>query len=566
MFNISIIEVKLSDWLFNAGVVGFANILKHCEQTYKLDGNTLIFDSSILDNFEDMYFEYLIDKYECFTSWYNIVESKSKILEFKNMSEYTGEEVDRLNKHIENLKKKLSSNSYVKAYPHIQDKSLDLKEEGNKLAKIKFSKKSSSSDIKDSIDEQISNILQIIDYMKKDEVKKQLAGKDIAYTVVSKFWNGISFLHKTKSEQNMYKEYKYYFVDSTTDYIKQDKEGAKYWCLNCSSPIVKTKEAFNLSWLQGIGVDGNKKASHFWNLDRVDYICPICNLIYSCIPAGFLFVKERGLFINNNINIQMLIDSNNQIIKSTDGIMELEYKSYLQIGESFTRYGLNNIDKEYKNIQVIKMDASKFIGPYSFNLLPRSAIEFFIDNNNYLKFLLNKKIFWYADASNVNHYKYLYEEVVSRVSSGENLFDLINFAISKVLKQETHLFDEVEMLLFINLNLITRGDKKMKILSKEDVKKFREFGDNLKRVYYATGSEKKIDSIYYRFLSAIRVKDTAKFVDTLINAYAFVGLNTPCEFEDCFVDEDYMQSIGYAFLLGLKGYINNKDVKEGEVE
>lgn len=552
--------------MFNAGIVGFVNILESNEddksKIIKKD-NYIEFDSSLLEKFEDKYIGFFADKYEVFTGWYRISNYKNKIIDIKNKDEYETEDINNLNNQIEFLKKKLKSNSYKKAYSNILDKSVDLQLEEKNLSIIKVSKKNNKIDIKQKVDEQLIIIEKIINYIDKKEVKKHLIAKDIAYTIISTFWNGVSFLHKSKSEADIYEEYNNYFIKNIDDYINQNKEKAKYSCLNCSSGILKADEAFNLAWIQNIGVDGAKKTSHFWNLDRIDYICPICNLIYSCIPAGFTFLKGKGFFINNNLNVKTLIKSNNQSIKSTDNILELEYKSYLQIVNAFTNYEIRNIEKEYQNIQIVKIDTSNSFRPYSFNILSKDTIEFFNKNLNTLNFLLNKKVFWYADASGVKKYKSLYKEVVDKVYNGQNLFSLIDFTINKSIRGEYYGLDEIEILLKLNISLINGGFDNMKKLSNGKIFRIRALGNELKQEYFKKGIDKKLNGIQYRLTSAIRVKNSSRFLDTLINAYSYVNKEIPVDFIDCLGEDDIFQTIGYAFILGLEGVIvDNKNITD----
>lgn len=575
MITISLIKVELSEWMFNAGVVGFINILESNEESevnITKKGNCIEFDSSLLDNFSEKYMNFFIDKYEIFTGWYRISNYKEKIIEIRNKDEYDSEDIKALNNHIKFLKKKLKSNSYMKAYSNISDKSVDLKLEEKRLTKIKISKKKSSSDVKKEVDEQLVIIENIIDYIRKEEVKKHLIAKDIAYNIISTFWNGVSFLHKSKSDKDIYEEYNSHFVKNVDEYIKQDKTKAKYSCLNCNSGIVKLDDAFNLSWIQNIGVDGAKKASHFWNLERIDTICPVCNLIYSCIPAGFIFLKGKGFFVNNNINVETLVKSNQQAIKSTDDITDLEYKSYLQIANVFASYEIRNIEKEYNNIQIVKVDTSNSFRMYSFNILSREIMKFLNENIKTLNFLLNKKIFWYEDGSGIKKHKSLYREVIDKVYKNENLFSLIDFTINKTLRGEYFGLNEIESLLVLNMKLMNGGSEIMKKISYAKVRGIRRFGNELRKEYFARGANKKLDGIQYRLSSALRVKDSSKFLDTLINMYSYVGKEIPVDFIDCLGSDDVFQTVGYAFVLGLEGMEeksedkNNKNIKNEREE
>ena len=43
----------------------------------------------------------------------------------------------------------------------------------------------------------------------------------------------------------------------------------------------------NYSWIVDGGIDSERKTSVFWDFVRDDYMCPMCALVYSCMPLGF---------------------------------------------------------------------------------------------------------------------------------------------------------------------------------------------------------------------------------------------------------------------------------------
>ncbi|OOB75238.1 hypothetical protein AXF41_09180 [Clostridium haemolyticum] len=126
------IQIELNDWLYNAGIVGLLNILKHNEEKIKIVSKQCVeIDTDQLKDFENKYFKYFIDKYAKFTSWYKITSFQGYLdsLDIENM---TKEDIKKINDYIEYTKNKLKSNSYKSAYLLANDNSLDiLKEEKN---------------------------------------------------------------------------------------------------------------------------------------------------------------------------------------------------------------------------------------------------------------------------------------------------------------------------------------------------------------------------------------------------------------------------------------------------
>ena len=60
------LRVYMNDWSINMGIVGFLNILKHVEKedaVLKKD-NYIEFDSFLLENFHEYYFDYFMKEYD----------------------------------------------------------------------------------------------------------------------------------------------------------------------------------------------------------------------------------------------------------------------------------------------------------------------------------------------------------------------------------------------------------------------------------------------------------------------------------------------------------------------
>ena len=95
--------MELSDWLYNAGIVGLANILDYNDVPYKTGINYIEFDSSHLENFAEKYFRFFINKYEKFTSWYKIISFESFIdsIDIEHMSE---KDLNYVNAKIDEIK------------------------------------------------------------------------------------------------------------------------------------------------------------------------------------------------------------------------------------------------------------------------------------------------------------------------------------------------------------------------------------------------------------------------------------------------------------------------------
>ncbi|WP_052107738.1 hypothetical protein [Clostridium novyi] len=233
------IQLELSDWLYNAGVIGLINILKYNGEEIKiLNKQCIEIDSDQLENFEYKYFNYFIDKYTKFTSWYKVTSFQGYI-ESLDTENITKEDIKKINDYIEYTKGKLKSNSYKSAYLLANDDSLDILNQEKSLKKININKKQTLQDkeVKENINNTINIINKVIEYLCKETVKKYVLTQNIIYDVIAKFLRKISFLEPSNIKKgcNMYSEYKKYFIDCVLNYLDLDKEKDKYNCFTCNN-------------------------------------------------------------------------------------------------------------------------------------------------------------------------------------------------------------------------------------------------------------------------------------------------------------------------------------------
>lgn len=378
------------------------------------------------------------------------------------------------------------------------------------------------------------------------------------YDVIQPFWNNISILLKTNNKGNMYELYKNDFIVPFINYVKSDKTKYKNNCFTCDNKIktLNKPEAFDLTWLVKTGADMSRKSSHFWEMNGDAYICPVCNLLYSCLPLGFVMINNKGIFINSNQSIRSLKQCN--ITKVDYGEMkfeEIENLSYYNVLNSMENLTVENIDKEFENIQVIKIDGNNNRRPYSFNILSPRIMKILYLNKKRLGSLIKIRI-----KITDKYYINLYDEIIRRIYDGKNLFDLINKLLVMYLDNEKFKgIKTIYNILLINTSLI--GGKEMR---QEDINKFVSYGLKLREAYEAKDAKSKLLGITYRLLNSIKTNDVGKFMDTVVNAHMYMRREIPMDIGVALRDSDKLQSIGYAFVLGLQGETIKKEDK-GEV-
>lgn len=550
----STIKIYLNDWMYNAGVLGLYRVLAHSNGREHIlrNSNYIEFDSALLENFGEKYFKYFIDEYEKFTSWYRITSFQSYLYNI-NMEEMDEEKLEYINKQIEYTKERLKSASYKSAYEAINGE-VDLLKKEKELKKINKKKKEEISCILPQLQNEIENLNVIISYLKREEVKKIIAGKNVIYDVIDKFLKDVSFLNKNANKNSMYDEYNTYFLNGIEEYIESDKEKYKYSCFVCDGPISQLSKpaSYDLTWLNKMGVDMSRKTSHFWDFNGDSYICPICNIIYSCIPAGFNVLKGRGLFINDNSSIDRLVKINNLSIKDNDNMELMENLTYYRIIESMSQDNIESINQEIDNIQVVKLDTENVNRPYTFNILSKNMLSIISNHKESLRKLIDINI--NLGTTKNAYWINLHKEVIRRLYNNVNQFDLIHKLLILSIEDKFYKTFAIKLIMNINNDFIgilekNKGGTKM---SKKGVLYTQDLGYKLRSIYNKK-AENKVNGITYRLMNALRTKNVDKFTENIINAYMYVGEQIPTIFLEALKDEDKFKVIGYAFVLGLQG-------------
>ena len=547
------IRISLGEWHYNVSMVGLINILENNYEEYEISKNYIEFSEKIFENFEEKYFDYLFDKFHDQSVYGNIVNEMDFIYSIqKNNYEVSEKNFEKLNNFIKYVKEKIKKNSYKAVYPYIEDVDTKILDKGKSLKTITLKRSEIISGKKEDIKTQIDILADILNKFRKEEYKKYILAKDIIYSYTNEFLGNVAMWDRNKSSYDPYKVYDEYFIKPVKDYLKADKSKYKMTCSCCEKPV---KEYFSLTWINHTGVDGAKKSSHYWNYNNDAKVCPICNLLYSCLPAGMIYSNKRGFFINENQNIQRLIETNNPYeIEDTLNIERLEEASYLKLAgiiehESKTK----NSIREIQNIQIIKYNSEKENQKYTFNILSKKKLEIISENRKELSEILKANVKLKDQKSYVN----LYQEVINRIYFEKNLYDLIYYLI----------YSNISVKYINNVLLIAYGliGGKRNMENKKGFqalhKTMAEEGRKLRNDYKKMESESKIQTIMYKLLPAIRVKNTASFSEIIIKAYMYINKPVPTLFIDALKDDDKLQLYGYSFIMGLTGGENKKEGK-----
>ena len=547
------VRLYLDDWLFNSGLVGFYNILKKSEDAITVGENYLEFNIEALNNFDEKYFEYFISAYEKNTSWYKIVSYEDVINHYKqnNFEEFNKKDIDNLNKYINDVKKFIKSNSYQAVFEFLGLQK-DISSLEKQLTAIKLKDGQDTRDVFPDIKNTFNILGKIIEFINKNNVKKYVKAKNVIYTIINNGWNGVCFLNPQTKEKDMYKDYENYFVKPAFEYFNEDKSTYKYECFSCDSKMKNMKD--NLGFLNSIGFDVNKKSSHVWNFNNDVAVCPLCKLIYSCVPAGFSYAIDSGIYVNDNFSMQNAIDVNNkikkEILKTNENKRALTYRALVEsIKEQFSM----SAKYELSDVQVVRYVNEG----YRFNILTRNILELVYECREELNSLISC---WYKE---IKTYFNIYDMVLDNLFNSQNLYLLIH----KMLLYKLSDFNNCYYNWMQTVNVMEINFKFMRRLGymescKNDIVTIsNKSGYFLREAYKQKDpNTNKLSGISYRLLNALKVNDKDMFMDTILNCYLYVKKSVPPVLLEVLKDEeDIFKTVGYAFVSGLiEGQDNTK--------
>lgn len=557
------IRVQLSDWQFNAGILGFYNILKYAGNRVEVKDNYIEFTKDVLENFEEKFFSYLIDTYEDITHWARLKRFYEKqIAHYKDgFKTFNESDLDNFNKMIVELKDYLKRSNYSKVYEFISSE-IDIQEEEKRLKQIKLLKGQNIEDVKEDLIQQFKIIESIYKYVYSYDGKKYLFAKTLIYNIVNQSWENVSFLNRMPKHNDIYRDYKETFVDKTIEYLNEDKRKFKLSCFVTGLPIKNKSTAYDMGFLVDTGFDTNRKTSHVWNFYNDVYICDLARLIYSCMPCGMFFTtSDDGIFINCNQSVQELIAANNNVKESImQSVRQGETNRNLYIYKALVQAMQKevNIRTEYElsDVQVIR----KVNGRYRFNILSREIIETIVNSRDLLNGLISAG---YMESRN---YYYLYPMVIERILNGVNMFNLIHILlINKLTKSEgvTTYYNSyhIKSINQINLNFLKgvsglmneqKRTEMINISNRNGWYLGQEYKDN----------KEKVKGIAYRLLNALKTRNAESFLHNLLNSYMYVGKQVPKGLIEVLEDEDKLGIIGYAFVTGLVSSALSEEEKE----
>ena len=603
-------KIYLSDWFYNAGIVGFYRIFKDKEKL-EIKDNYIEFDTKELRNFADEYFEYFFTQYNVAERTMQRVANNLKIISQNLTKEPNNKEDENRIKEAIKTQKTYFKNTINGELKKIKKFDEDTYETiSNAMNKI--------DEIKDK--EQVQELDEIYALIKenleKTNINQKLTMNFFKSILSNSYFGQPSFLNVVKSslpyeeqKEVMYKDYisniiemdfikdilsNKYDINEIKEIInkkdqsqltnqiikiyqnilkKKDlnqiqeylKEKALSDCSMCNSEEILPSQYSEGNFIP-LAVSSDNMSNFFWNQNVNLQICDVCKLILFCIPAGVTSIiktvkdngeyKEQNVysFVNYDTNITELIKTNNNF-RDRSKKEKTNYNPYAEIILDIVDQNKQISNWQLENIFVVEFDAEyrAFSRMEYFNIT-RPVAEFF---TKYATDSLNK----------IKDYKYRVQ-VVDYILKNKDTKIIINnrirdnFANDIKNNIDSYYATKARM----NINLLKKGDKNMEGIEKNNKKlgAIYNIGIATREKFKQKNMENKLDGYIYKMLNCIKQGNKNDFMDIIIRLHISIEESISPIFIESMKEGDLaFEDIGHSYLAGLA---SNRYEKNEEVE
>lgn len=603
-------KIYLSDWFYNAGIVGFYRIFKDKEKL-EIKDNYIEFDTKELRNFADEYFEYFFTQYNVAERTMQRVANNFKIISQNLTKEPNNkEDENRIKEAIKTQKtyfKNTIKGQLIKIKKFDEDTYETISNAMNKIDEIKD---------KEQVQELDEIYALIKENLEKTNINQKLTMNFFKSILSNSYFGQPSFLNVVKSslpyeeqKEVMYKDYisniiemdfikdilsNKYDINEIKEIInkkdqsqltnqiikiyqnilkKKDlnqiqeylKEKALSDCSMCNSEEILPSQYSEGNFIP-LAVSSDNMSNFFWNQNVNLQICDICKLILFCIPAGVTSIiktvkdngeyKEQNVysFVNYDTNITELIKTNNNF-RDRSKKEKTNYNPYAEIILDIVDQNKQISNWQLENIFVVEFDAEyrAFSRMEYFNIT-RPVAEFF---TKYATDSLNK----------IKDYKYRVQ-VVDYILKNKDTKIIINNRIRDNFTNDikNNIDSYYATKARMDINLLKKGDKNMEGIEKNNKKlgAIYNIGIATREKFKQKNMENKLDGYIYKMLNCIKQGNKNDFMDIIIRLHISIEESISPIFIESMKEGDLaFEDIGHSYLAGLA---SNRYEKNEEVE
>ena len=522
------IEIYLGDWLYNAGIVGFLKIFEFNNSSSDIirGDNFISFNRDMLADFQEKYFSFVYQKA-------NTIKDKAEKLKNLLSSEATTEKIKEYIKSI-TISKTMKNDAVISEILIETKKSKDWRGIANKLIEALPSHWDRNKDLYS---------------------KYYLQG----------FYEGKSIFNanvKSKIKELFHRD----FIKPLFSDDKQKKK--VHYCKVCNKRIAQKDTFFDEGAFKLTGASANEFKNFYWNLIPNTHLCSLCELIYLCSFAGFSNLRAIGdyrryLFVNLDTAVDDIYKINNTVENFILPSRENPYKAIihntlLDFQQKRSRWSLGNI---------LFVEFATESEPYRIQHFHVPAyIAKLFEGDNYKDFE-QLDGFYYKERKEDKESINVLQKTIDCLLGGISLYGFLNKIMRDMISgkhnRSNGLFNMVKIQKSLDIYKIRRDDMKEKATKKLWSLYYE--GQDISKELKRTGAENKIDSIAYKMLSSLRVRDSKSFYDTMLRLYMNFGRKVPATLLETFSPDSVLdpEALGYAFLTGLLGKEYSEHTEKG---
>lgn len=557
------------DAMYNAGLVGLYSLITgSCDENedtvkrIKDCDRGLLVPTELFEGLESRWVDYAINKFgsECpYTRLMDQYESLGIASEQDALDDAAIKEFKKA------LKDRLEKASYKSAYVICRDNGDD------------FDAITDFKSIKDEAGRAfIEGAKPIIDYLRRNE--RTFLMKEIAYTTINLYWTNRAFLVRVKNKSDIERCIGDDFIAPIKSWLNDTKK-ASMTCLQCGRPI-SGEFSISMTWICDLGVDDARKKSNFYNFVPDAYVCPVCALVYSCMPFGFTNVGGQGMFINDCSSFKRLINTNTQFANPDNFINEVEQERAARSRGAFYHYrqrayealcNKTDAEKQLSAVQIIQRRKTGDSAGYVVEQLSAGNVKVLANCHESFKRLTNCSV-KLSDGNYLN----LFSEAADNLMSGRSQHALMNklirvylenssamLGISDLLRIECYREDNMDFSDKVSRKAFYYSDK---AAAMHDRLSAAEDGTAVEREKKVSN---KLRGYIYKLLNQLNARDYRGFADSVARMHLSVGEDFPTDMLlEMLKDEDKFQTYGIAYIYGLSAGnrrgngSNNGDNKE----
>jgi len=542
-----------SDFLYNAGIVGFIKLLETVQaiedEDYIYGGNVFKVKKEFFlnTNLAQAYIDTCIEKFAISSAYTRLLgENVEKIKMLTD--KYVEAEDKSIKKDLDEEYKKLLDTagltraSYITACAILKDKNinLDLKAECKNIKAIK------------DYGEKYQEVLKLQKKLQDNSCRETFLMKDIMYSRINSIWSGKSFLNRANAKKDIKEIYYSDFIEPVIKYLKappKEKKSSRH-CIVCDAVMSKP---IDISFLNDSADDMSRKKSAFWNCKPDAQLCPLCAFIYSMSPLGFTAMQRNMMFVNDNADIEGMKSINDELDASSELESNIEGTiGWMRIWNKIVQNILKSKQKALRNIQVVVRE--KDTEKYNFNIIAKDILELLEKSLKYIGYIGNNFIKTPSGIS-VN----IQDEVLKNIFRRTDLYTMMNKILNYAIREniQVEFLDNV-----LQIQHMIVGGKKMEqnCVTQDDITSIKAAGKQLRSFSIVdkngmnADEDGKLRGYAYKLLGALRVNDQEKFWQIVARMYLSYGKAIPETdiFLKAFKNEDNFKQLGYAYILGLK--------------